>query len=277
MTSLNSGSHAVVIGGRAEDWQVSAKVEKLDISKSKWSPMPDLQVARESHASCTAQDGNIIYVFCGFNADGGVLNSIEKLAPSFDSKPTAWKLLDLPLNSLEPRAFPAVAPLNDREIVLMGGRCTFNLIGDVHILDTRTDQLQLVLETNEKYLEFQAYGHQVGRLRKNKVVALVEDEERDPYMIQFDRKANSLNVFRAFGRKRVPVKPRPQTKPKELDLPDESYSSENTTQFPLPAEPIPEELDQKSIEEPRQEDPLPQIVVEEDAEEVEEEEPDLVD
>ena len=52
----------------------------LNVDKSQWSPMPDLQVARESHASCTAHNSNVIYVFCGFDADGQCLSSIEKLA-----------------------------------------------------------------------------------------------------------------------------------------------------------------------------------------------------
>lgn len=49
-------------------------------------------------------------------------------------------------------------PLNSREIVIMGGRCAFNLIGDVHILDTKTDELKSELETNEEFFEFQALG-----------------------------------------------------------------------------------------------------------------------
>ena len=48
---------------------------------------------------------------------------------------------------MEPRAFPAVAPLNGREIVVMGGRTAFNFVGDVLIFDTETEEMRLVAES----------------------------------------------------------------------------------------------------------------------------------
>ena len=59
---------------------------------------------------------------------------------------------------MEARAFPAVAPLNSHEIVVMGGRSAFNFVGDVLIFDSLTDSIRKYVDSNEEYLEFQAYG-----------------------------------------------------------------------------------------------------------------------
>ena len=69
---------AAVIGGRGDSWEVSNRVERLDLWKNKWSELPSLQIARECHASCTL-DHSAIYVFCGIDNKNQYLNSIEKL------------------------------------------------------------------------------------------------------------------------------------------------------------------------------------------------------
>ena len=71
----------------------------------------------------------------------------------------------------------------------MGGRSAFNFEGDVLIFDTHTGQVRTEIETNEDYLEFQAFGHQCAKIRKNTVVALVEDEDRDPYLLEYTKGA----------------------------------------------------------------------------------------
>ena len=43
-------------------------------------------------------------------------------------------------------------------------------------------------------------------------MALVEDEERDPYMLEFTKSAPHLNVFKSFGHKSLPAKPKPVVK-----------------------------------------------------------------
>ena len=43
-------------------------------------------------------------------------------------------------------------------------------------------------------------------------MALVEDEERDPYMLEFTKSAIHLNVFKSFGHKSLPENPKPATK-----------------------------------------------------------------
>ena len=57
------------------------------------------------------------------------------------------------------------------------------------------------------------------------MIALVEDEDRDPYMIEYTRKADSLTVFRGFGVKPIPDKPKkvlqePQTEEVRIGEPE---------------------------------------------------------
>lgn len=69
-------------------------------------------------------------------------------------------MIDVPDDIISPRAFPAIGILNNEEIVVMGGRDTFNFLGDVIIFNSKTSEVHKVFESSEDYLEFQAYGHQ---------------------------------------------------------------------------------------------------------------------
>lgn len=144
-------------------------------------------------------------------------------------------MIDIPARKLEPRAFPAVAAINRDEIVLMGGRSTFNMIGDVHILDTRTDELRQEIETDEDFVEFQALGHQIGLVKKNVVVALVEDQDRDPYMLHYEKGARNFTIFKGFGRKKMPIKQEPALVEPEAESlrepdPEEDFESKKETE-----------------------------------------------
>ena len=52
------------------------------------------------------------------------MNSIEKIATDslFSSRKNYWTLIQVPQNNFTPRVDAAVAPLNDTEIVIMGGK-----------------------------------------------------------------------------------------------------------------------------------------------------------
>lgn len=74
--------------------------------------------ARMFHASCGFE--SIVYAFCGTSAFFKHLNSIERLDLVGG---TRWETVFLSQDSdlLMPRTNPAVAVLNDKEIVIMGG------------------------------------------------------------------------------------------------------------------------------------------------------------
>ena len=47
-------------------------------------------------------------------------------------------MIQVPDDIISPRAFPAIGILNSEEIVVMGGRDTFNFIGDIIIFNSKT-------------------------------------------------------------------------------------------------------------------------------------------
>ena len=96
-------------------------VSYYEIARNTWKGLnPKLNVARFLHSACTLN--GIVYVFCG--GDGRVcLNSIEMISEStlLANATTLWQLINLAEDILTKRAFPAVAPLNDTEIAILGG------------------------------------------------------------------------------------------------------------------------------------------------------------
>lgn len=81
--------------------------------------MPELNYARRGAAACLL--AGRVYVFAGLG-DSGYLNSIEniKAASLVPNRTTSWAIIKLQENTLK-RIDPAIAPLSDFEIVILGG------------------------------------------------------------------------------------------------------------------------------------------------------------
>lgn len=76
-----------------------------------------------------------------------------------------------------------MAPLNDTEIVIMGGIGDGGMLDDVIIFDTITDQcLQVVSEGG---YAFEAYGNQCVQAGQHRVVALVTPSDFSPTVIEW--------------------------------------------------------------------------------------------
>ena len=84
----------------------------------------------------------MIYVFCG-GTDEDNLNSIEMISESalVTQLKKRWTLIQVPRNDLAPRNDPAVAPINETEIAIMGGWG----LSDVVIFNTTTKACQKVV------------------------------------------------------------------------------------------------------------------------------------
>jgi hypothetical protein len=67
-----------------------------------------------------------------------------------------WVLINVPKTILSHRTSPVVAPLNDSEIVIMGGRASMNWFGDLVIFDTRTDQCQQMFNDTTGMFKYEA-------------------------------------------------------------------------------------------------------------------------
>ena len=91
---------------------------RLNLRTKRWETVADLNYERYHHASCAL--GAYVYVFCGLS--GPLMlstNTIEKLdATRPDSR---WTLIHVPETELPPRYGCIAAPLNNKEIVILGG------------------------------------------------------------------------------------------------------------------------------------------------------------
>ena len=84
-------------------------------------------MGRQMASACILK--GIIYVFCGDDGKGEPLNSIEMISETslVQNSTATWELILLDFNQnistnfLTPRFYPAVAPINDIEITIMGG------------------------------------------------------------------------------------------------------------------------------------------------------------
>ena len=72
-----SNNFVLVTGGRSAEWQLLKKVERMDISKNKWTDFPEMTVARECHSSCFLDEA--VYSICGFDQKNVPLSSIERI------------------------------------------------------------------------------------------------------------------------------------------------------------------------------------------------------
>ena len=96
-----------------------------------------MSIPRRRHSSCSL--GNYIYAVCGYVGGKKIkyTNSIERLDVStIGSKRHQWTQLETRIFCIEPRADPAVAAINENEIVILGGDIAPNKwIGDFIIIN----------------------------------------------------------------------------------------------------------------------------------------------
>ena len=81
---------------------------------------PKLNIARWRHSACTLE--KTVYVFCGRNKYYD-LNSIEMISESklMSNATILWQLINVAEHILAQVTLPAVAPINDTEIAILGG------------------------------------------------------------------------------------------------------------------------------------------------------------
>ena len=162
-----TGGLVAIAGYDTGTWTYLSTVSYYDIAGDTWKGLKaELNIARSSHSACTLN--GIVYVFCGL---GGryPINSIEMISESslLANATTLWQLIKVAENILTKRCLPAVAPLNDTEIAILGGSCK----SDVIVFNTTTKTCQKVSAGGD--YTFCAQGNQCVQAGINKVVALV--------------------------------------------------------------------------------------------------------
>ena len=98
-------------------------------------------------------------MFTGQNSKG-LTNTIEKI-PAVALHPNStvqWLLIELTNNILSPQTNTVVAPLNETEIVIMGGRDISGYLGDVIVFNTQTQKFQNVVQ--DSTFKFTAVSNQ---------------------------------------------------------------------------------------------------------------------
>ena len=104
---------------------------------------------------------------------------------------TLWQLINVDKNILTKRYLPAVAPLNDTEIAILGG---YGSLSDVIVFNTTTKTCQKVSAGRD--YKFVAYGNQCVQAGINKVVALVTDEDGNkPAVISWTKGASAVTIL----------------------------------------------------------------------------------
>ena len=106
-----------------------------------------------------------------------------------------WRLIRTPASTLTPRYQPAVAPINQNEIAIMGGWASegYSRLGDVVLFDTRTKKCETVVsdQTNST-IKFNALANQSGRTKIDSMMALVSDQHHKPCLVEFQKGSPSV-------------------------------------------------------------------------------------
>ena len=105
---------------------------------------------------------------------------------------TLWQLINVAENILTTRTRPAVAPLNDTEIAILGG-CNSGSLSDVIVFNTTTKTCQKVSAGGD--YKFSAGGNQCVQAGINKVVALVTDKDGKPAVISWTKGASAVTIL----------------------------------------------------------------------------------
>ena len=92
--------------------------------------------ARLGASACCLADQ--VYIFAGRAGFMSFLNSIEKIGAGslISNGRDRWELFQTSPTILSSRRWPAVAPLNNTEIMIFGGYIYPAILGDVIVFDT---------------------------------------------------------------------------------------------------------------------------------------------
>lgn len=164
-------------------------VEKYSVKNDRWCRGPDLSIERMCHASCCLN--GTVYLFCGVSSVLAEIDTIEKLSGAATLTPESeWEQIVMPVSILG-KQWPIVAPLNSKEILIMGG--TSLDIADpankarVTIYNLRLQTSRTVLTAQH---EISSICNQSASQVPNEVVALVRFASDDPVLVKYSKFTN---------------------------------------------------------------------------------------
>ena len=149
------GNQILAIGGFSDNNRLRSVSSHILLTDTWVSNLPQLNQNRLDAGSCVC--AGQVYIFAGEGDSWSQLTSIEKISVSslIANGRDTWLTFEMPQSSsLSPRCNPAVAPLNDNEIAIMGGRLNDKWFVDVVVFNTRSKKCQQMV-AGEAY-KFQA-------------------------------------------------------------------------------------------------------------------------
>ena len=150
--------------------------------------------ARHRASACCLADQ--VYIFAGYDSNEGYLNSIEKIGAGslISNGRDRWELIQISPTILSPRERPAVAPLNNTEIMIFGGLGNYgnNYFGDLIVFDTKTKQCRKVM--SEGASKFYARSNRCVQASNDKVIGLVTKDGHDKEVAVFSWKKGASTI-----------------------------------------------------------------------------------
>lgn len=137
---LEEGKVVVLTGGRSKSDYASSACYAYSVDGRVWEDLPDLNIARESHSSCSLKLS--VYVFGGHDGRFDLLNAVEVLQLNengISEHQDPWQLISTN-GSFEPRQNPVVCAMDDNVILLSGGFDSDSYFSDIWRFDTCAQQ-----------------------------------------------------------------------------------------------------------------------------------------
>jgi hypothetical protein len=146
-----SDKFIVVTGSRKEKNNSQVKAEMYNTDIDLWFEMPDLNVGRHYHSSCTFFDKQI-YIFCGIaNHTRKYINSIERYDHIGKKQ---WTLIEINSRLFPDRQGCGVVQRDSKDILIFGG-FSGKFLRDSYLFDTNTCQLTKTAQTPNECFLFQ--------------------------------------------------------------------------------------------------------------------------
>ena len=141
----------VVTGSRKEKNSSEVKCEMYNSDIDLWFEMPDLNVGRHYHSSCSFMD-RFIYVFCGIaNKTRKYINSIE----FYDhQKKSSWRLIDMNSKLFPDRQGCGVFQKDEQNLLVFGG-FSGRFLKDSFLFNVNSNQLTRISVCPQETFLFQ--------------------------------------------------------------------------------------------------------------------------
>lgn len=141
----------VVTGSRKEKNSSQTKCEMYNSDIDLWFEMPDLNIGRHYHSSCSFRETSI-YVFCGIaNSTRKYINTIERYDQANKSR---WTQIDIS-NKTFPERQGCGAVQKDGQYMLIFGGFSGKFLGDCYYFDCTTNDMTRAPPTPNDLFLFQ--------------------------------------------------------------------------------------------------------------------------